>query len=281
MKTNIKEEVKKTYTEAVQNGSGCGCGPSCCSPEQSITFMGEDYKNIEGYQEIADYGLGCGLPTEIANIKKGDVVLDLGSGAGNDAFIAAKQVGELGIVYGLDFTPAMLKQANENKEKLGLKNVTFIEGDIEHIPLADNSVNVVISNCVMNLVPDKTKAFSEIFRVLEPGGHFSISDVVLSGKLPEGVLNAAELYAGCISGAMVDSDYLAKITECGFKDLEILKKHDIFLPDELLLQYIDQKELESFRKSDNKVLSITINANKPNEQNCCTPKNKTEKGSCC
>lgn len=280
MKTNIKEVVKKIYTEAVTNNTGC-CGTSCCTPTQGITFLKENYKDVSGYEEIADYGLGCGLPTEIANIKKGDVVLDLGSGAGNDAFIAAKQVGELGIVYGLDFTPAMLKQANENKEKLGFKNVSFIEGDIEHIPLVDNSVNVVISNCVMNLVPDKTKAFSEIFRVLEPGGHFSISDVVLSGKLPEGVLNAAELYAGCISGAMVDVDYLAKITECGFKDLEILKKHEIFLPDELLLQFIDQVELEEFRKSDNKVLSITINANKPNEQNCCAPKNKVEKGNCC
>lgn len=280
MAKEIKEVVKKIYTDAVTNNTGC-CTTSCCAPTQDITFLKENYQNVTGYEAIADYGLGCGLPTEIASIKKGDVVLDLGSGAGNDAFIASKLVGDLGIVYGLDFTPAMLKQANENKEKLGIKNVTFIEGDIEQIPLSDNSVNVVISNCVMNLVPDKKKAFSEIYRVLEPKGHMSISDVVLSGELPKGILNAAELYAGCISGAMVMHDYLKIIENTGFTGLQVLKEHEIFLPDELLLQFINQNELEDFRKSGNKVMSITINATKAAIQNCCNQENTGDSSKCC
>lgn len=263
MSKNIKEIVKQTYAAAVKNRSGCGCGPSCCNIEQSSTFLDENYKNVEGYQEIADYGLGCGLPTEIADIKKGNTVLDLGSGAGNDVFIARNKVGESGKVIGVDFTEAMVKKANENKNKLGFQNVEFILGDIEELPVASKSVDVVISNCAMNLVPDKNKAFQEIYRVLKSGGHFSISDIVLNADLPKGILNAAEMYAGCVSGALKKNEYIKVIENAGFRDLQIRKEHEINLPDSLLLQFINKKELEEYKKKKSAIISITINAKKP------------------
>lgn len=259
----IKEEIKKTYTDVLtKNTSGC-CGPSCCSPTPEVTFLDENYKDVEGYQEIADYGLGCGLPTEIAGIKKGDTVLDLGSGAGNDVFIARSQTGETGKVIGVDFTEAMLAKANENKQKLGYENVEFVYGDIEDLPVKSSTIDVVISNCVMNLVPDKTKAYGEVFRVLKPGGHFSISDVVLNGTLPKAILNAAEMYAACISGALEKNTYLQVINEAGFEDVRILKQHEIVLSDEMLLQFVNQDELNAFRKSKSAIISITINGQKP------------------
>lgn len=263
MTKNIKEAVKQTYTAVVKNGNGCGCGPSCCSPEPSASFLDENYKNVEGYQEIADYGLGCGLPTEIADIRKGNTVLDLGSGAGNDVFIARNQVGESGKVIGVDFTEAMIEKANENKNKLGFHNVEFVLGDIEELPVASNSVDVVISNCVMNLVPDKNIAYQEVYRVLKSGGHFSISDVVLNADLPKGILDAAEMYAGCVSGALEKNEYLKVIENAGFQDLQIRKEHEINLPDSLLLQFINNKELEEYRKTKSAIISITINAKKP------------------
>ncbi len=262
MTKNIKEAVKLTYTAAVKNGSGCGCGPSCCSPEDTSSFLDENYEKVEGYQEIADYGLGCGLPTEIADIQKGNTVLDLGSGAGNDVFIARNQVGELGKVIGVDFTEAMIEKANENKSKLGFENVEFVLGDIEELPVTSQSVDVVISNCVMNLVPDKNKAYQEIFRVLKSGGHFSISDVVLNSDLPKGILEAAEMYAGCVSGALEKNEYLNVIENAGFQNLEIRKEHEINLPDSLLLQFISKKELEDYRQKKSAIISITINAKK-------------------
>ncbi len=259
----IKDTVKKIYTEAVTNKTGCGCSSSCCSNENETTFLSESYKKVEGYEQIADFGLGCGLPTEIAFIKKGDVVLDLGSGAGNDVFIAAKQTGETGKVIGVDFTPAMIEKANENLQKLGLKNIEFKLGDIDNLPINDNTIDVVISNCVMNLVPDKSKAFSEVFRTLKPCGHFSISDVVLNAELPIGILNAAEMYAGCISGALEKNKYIEIIEKTGFQDIKIQKQHEIKLPDEMLLQFINKDELDNYRKNQSAILSITINGNKP------------------
>jgi ubiquinone/menaquinone biosynthesis C-methylase UbiE len=259
----LKEEVKKTYTNVVtKNTNGC-CSPTCCSPAQEITFLDENYKNVEGYQAVADYGLGCGLPTEIAGIKKGDTVLDLGSGAGNDAFIARGQTGETGKVIGVDFTEAMLAKANENKQKLGYQNIEFVHGDIEELPIGSATVDVVISNCVMNLVPDKVKAYKEVFRVLKPGGHFSISDVVLNGNLPKGILNAAEMYAACVSGALEKNTYLQVIKDSGFEQVSVLKQHDIMLPDDVLLQFINKEEIETYRKNPSAVISITINGQKP------------------
>ncbi len=259
----IKETVKKKYTEAVQTGSGCGCTPDCCTPDLNVIFMDDDYKKLEGYQEIADYGLGCGLPTELADIRQGDTVLDLGSGAGNDVFIARRQVGETGKVIGVDFTEAMLEKANENKAKLGFQNVEFILGDIEDLPIASGSVDVVISNCVMNLVPDKEQAYLEVFRVLKPGGHFCISDVVLNAELPKGLKEAAEMYAGCVAGALEKKVNMDIIEQAGFRDVKIMKEHAIHVPDEHLLKYISSEELNAFKMHQSPIQSITINGKRP------------------
>ena len=260
MSEEIKEVVKRTYTEALNNDSGC-CGPSCCTPEQDVAFN-ESYSNIEGYEQDADYALGCGIPTEFAKIKEGDTVLDLGSGAGNDVFVARSIVGEKGKVVGVDMTEAMIAKANENKQKLGFHNIEFLLGEIESLPLKDNSIDVAISNCVMNLVPDKNKAYNEVYRVLKPGGHFSISDIVLSGDLPQSIRDVAEMYAGCVSGALLKEDYIAAIKNAGFRNIAIVKERKLDLSDELLLQYVTPDALAEFRKMDGAIYSITVYAEK-------------------
>lgn len=257
--TQIKETVKKAYTKVLtERNSGC-CGTECCSTGES---MADDYTQLEGYVAEADFGLGCGIPTEFANMKQGDTVLDLGSGAGNDVFIASKIVGEKGKVIGLDMTEAMIKKANSNKEKLGFKNVEFRFGEIEDMPVESESIDVVLSNCVINLVPDKAKAFGEIYRVLKSGGHFTISDVVISGDLPENIKEAAELYAGCVSGAMKKGDYIKKINETGFKDIKIFKEKSVSVSDESMLKFISKDELEEYKENGNGILSITISGSK-------------------
>jgi arsenite methyltransferase len=261
MSKEIKEVVKKTYTEAVTNSAGCGCAPTCCSPSGDNTFN-ESYTEIEGYAADADYGLGCGIPTEFAKIAEGDTVLDLGSGAGNDVFVARSIVGETGKVIGVDMTEAMIAKAEENKHKLGYENVTFLLGEIEELPVADNTVDVVVSNCVMNLVPDKDKGYSEVHRVLKPNGHFSISDIVLKGDLPENIRNAAEMYAGCVSGAMQTKDYLKAIENAGFRNIEVVKEREIVLPDDMLAEYISQEDIAAYRNSGNSIMSITVYAEK-------------------
>ena len=260
MQNNLKKIVKEKYTEIAQNKSNC-CGPSCCTPEEVIN-VGENYDGIEGYVQDADLGLGCGLPTAFAKIKPGDTVLDLGSGAGNDAFVARRLTGERGHVIGVDMTEAMIEKANENKRKLGYENVEFILGDIENLPLPDHSIDVAVSNCVMNLVPDKSLAYSEVYRVLKPGGHFSISDIVLNGVLPEGIVSAAEMYAGCVSGAMEKSEYLKTIKKAGFKNIQVVKERTITLPDELLLEYITPEALQEYKNKNGIILSITVYAEK-------------------
>lgn len=253
--TEIKDTVKKAYTSVLrERNTGC-CGTECCSTGES---MADDYTSLDGYVAEADYGLGCGIPTEYADIKKGDVVLDLGSGAGNDVFIASKTVGEKGKVIGLDMTEAMISKANSNKEKLGFKNVEFRLGEIESMPVDNDSIDVVLSNCVLNLVPEKEKAFSEIYRVLKNGGHFTISDIVISDDLPDKVRSTAELYAGCISGAVKKDEYLDLISGSGFKDVKILKEKIIEISDDSMLKYISEVELEDYKKSKNRILSITV-----------------------
>ena len=271
----IKEMVKQKYGEiALQNKtanqSSC-CGAGGCSTEV-YNIMSDDYKELEGYNPEADLGLGCGLPTQFAKINKGDVVIDLGSGAGNDCFVARHETGETGKVIGIDFTPAMIEKARVNAETRGFNNVEFRLGDIEHMPVSANSANVVISNCVLNLVPNKSNVFQEIFRVLKPGGHFSISDIVLTGELPEKIKSAAEMYAGCVASAIPKEEYLGYIQKAGFKNLTLQKEKAIIVPDDILKSYLNEQEIIEYKKNGTVIFSITVYAEKPdNSSNCCSP----------
>jgi SAM-dependent methyltransferase len=274
MKTELelKEIVKAKYSEiALQdketNMSSC-CGAGGCSTE-IYNIMSDDYTKLPGYVEGADLGLGCGLPTEFAKIKEGDVVVDLGSGAGNDCFVARRSTGATGKVIGIDFTPAMIEKARANAEIMGYHNVEFRQGDIEHMPITANSADVVVSNCVLNLVPNKHAVIQDIFRVLKPGGHFSISDVVLVGALPEGIRNAAEMYAGCVSGAIQKQVYMELIDANGFENVTIQKEKAIIIPDDILVNYLNPAEIAAFRASQMGIFSVTVFAQKPKA--ACVP----------
>lgn len=263
---DIKLVVQEKYgaiasQSKLQNEQSC-CGATSCCSSVDYTIFSESYDKLEGYNPDADLGLGCGIPTQFANINKGDSVLDLGSGAGNDCFVARAIVGETGHVTGLDFTDEMLFKARENSAKLGFANVEFIKGDIEEMPLPDNQYDVVVSNCVLNLVPDKIKAFKEIMRVLKPGGHFCVSDVVLKGDLPEKLRKDAEMYAGCVSGAIGISEYLKIINNQGFKNTTIHKTKEISIPDDVLLNYLTSDEIADLKKNESGIFSITVSGNK-------------------
>ncbi|HOI28771.1 MAG TPA: arsenite methyltransferase [Melioribacteraceae bacterium] len=259
----IKEVVKEKYgaiAKKSQPGCGCGCGTS--NKIVGYTVMQDDYTNLDGYVADADLGLGCGLPTEFAGIKEGDTVLDLGSGAGNDVFIARAIVGDMGKVIGIDFTEEMIEKANRNNLKLGYKNVEFRLGEIEAMPVEDSSADVVVSNCVLNLVPDKKKAFSEIFRILKPGGHFCVSDIVIKGELPASLKKSAEMYAGCVAGAVQQDEYLKIIQEAGFNNTVINKTKVIELPDEVVEEYLSPDEIKSFKENRTGIFSITVSSYK-------------------
>lgn len=261
----LKELVKQKYSEiALQekelNQSSC-CGAGGCSTEV-YNIMTDDYSDLLGYNPDADLGLGCGLPTQYARIVKGNTVIDLGSGAGNDCFIAREEVGETGKVVGIDFTPAMIEKATVNAKKLGFTNVHFILGDIENMPVESNMADVVVSNCVLNLVPDKDEVIKEIYRVLKPGGHFSISDVVLKGELPENLQKEAEMYAGCVTGAIQKDEYLGLISANGFKNISVQKEKVIVIPDDILSKYLNNKELEDFKNGNTGIFSVTVYAEK-------------------
>lgn len=271
----LKELVRQKYSEialqekAVNQASCCGSG-SCSTEVYNI--MSDDYTALEGYNPDADLGLGCGLPTQFARIKPGDTVIDLGSGAGNDCFVARAETGPTGKVIGIDFTPEMINKARENAEKLGFNNVEFRTGDIERMPVTANVADVVVSNCVLNLVPDKKRVFCEIFRVLKNGGHFSISDVVLTGELPEALRRDAEMYAGCVAGAIQRDEYLDFITKTGFVNLQIQKEKPIVIPDDILSKYLDADQIASFRNGESGIFSITVYAEKPAAPSCsCEP----------
>ncbi len=254
----IKKVVKEKYGEiAVQQKQGCGCG---CGSSKVVDYsmIGDDYSKIDGYVAEADLGLGCGVPTEFAGIKKGDTVIDLGSGAGNDVFVARAIAGDEGKVIGLDMTEEMIAKANANDAKLGFKNVEFKFGEIEDMPIEESLADVVISNCVLNLVPDKTKAFSEIYRILKPGAHFCVSDIVIKGELPAGLKKSAEMYAGCVSGAMQQDEYMQVIKDAGFKDIEIKRTKDVGLPDELLKEYLNEDGIKSYKEKVEGIFSITV-----------------------
>jgi len=259
---NIKKIVQDKYADIVTQDSSC-CGPKgkCCD-ETDYSAFNLDYSKMDGYMEEADLNLGCGIPTEYAKIKASDTVVDLGSGAGNDVFVARQITGQSGMIIGIDMTPEMIERANINKEKHGYENVEFKLGDIEDLPLGDEMSDVVVSNCVLNLVPDKEKAFSEIFRILKPGAHFCISDIVLEGEIPDNLKKSAEMYAGCVSGALQKNEYLDIIKSAGFKDVEVKKSREIVLPNELIKTYLDDNQLEKYRQSGLGIYSITVVATK-------------------
>ena len=268
MKANeLKQIVQEKYADIANqrskmNSSSCCSSSGCCGSDIEISMIGDEYKDVEGHVPDADMGLGCGIPTHFAEINKGDHVLDLGSGAGNDCFVARVIVGKTGKVTGLDFTDAMITKAIENNHKLGYTNVDFVKGDIEEMPLSDNTFDVIVSNCVLNLVPDKNKAFAEILRVLKPGGHFCVSDVVLKGSLPEKLRKDAEMYAGCVSGAIEMNDYLDIITMHGFSNVVVHKEKEIELPVPVLENYLSKDEINGFKASGSGIFSITVSGHK-------------------
>lgn len=271
----IKEMVREKYSaiatqNKTENAASC-CGATGCCDTIDYAVFAEKYDALGGYVSDADLGLGCGIPTEFAKIKTGDTVIDLGSGAGNDCFVARAMVGEHGKVIGIDMTPAMITKARDNAEKLNFNNVEFRLGEIEVMPVGGNRADVIISNCVLNLVPNKAAAFKEMFRVLKPQGHFSISDVVLSGELPEGIRQAAEMYAGCVSGALQKEEYLKHITDAGFENVQVMKEKAIVIPDEILAGYLDAAGIEKFRNSGTSIYSITVYGEKPKAEACCDP----------
>lgn len=261
---DIKRIVKSKYNLIADksNKEPCCCKGNSAAWDKDYTIFSDSYQQMEGYVEAADLGLGCGLPTEFAKISKGDTVLDLGSGAGNDCFVARALVGDKGKVIGLDFADKMLEKAKANTKVLGYKNVEFFKGDIEHIPLEDEEVNVIISNCVLNLVPDKSKAFGEMFRVLKTNGHFSVSDIVISGELPDKLLKEAEMYAGCVAGAIPKTKYLKIIHQQGFKNIQVQKEKEIHIPDDVLEKYLTDVEIDVYRNSETGIYSITVFASK-------------------
>lgn len=262
----LKETVKAKYNQISQQSKEYNAS-SCCgagdSSEEVYNIMTDDYSSVEGYNQDADLGLGCGLPTQFAKISEGDTVIDLGSGAGNDCFVARHETGAEGKVLGIDFAEEMIAKARKNAEKLGYNNVEFRYGDIEDMPISDDLADVIVSNCVLNLVPNKEKVFSEIFRVLKPGGHFSISDIVLVGDLPEALQEDAEMYAGCVAGAIQKEEYLGYIQELGFDNVTIQKEKTIDIPDDILSRYLSDEEIDKFKNGDNGIYSITVFAQKP------------------
>ncbi len=270
----IKNMIREKYSAIALQGKEANeascCGSGCASTEV-YNIMTDDYSRVEGYHPDADLGLGCGLPTQFAQIKKGDTVIDLGSGAGNDCFIARLEAGETGRVIGIDFTPAMIDKARAHADKLGYNNVEFRQGDIEKMPVTSAIADVIVSNCVLNLVPDKSGVIREIFRVLKPGGHFCISDIVLAGELPVQIQQAAEMYAGCVSGAIQKQDYLGLIETTGFVNVSVQKEKPIHIPDDILGQYLNAEEIAGFRQSGTGIFSVTVYGEKPKDMACCGP----------
>jgi arsenite methyltransferase len=269
----LKQIVKEKYSQiaeqdkAANASSCCGATGSCSTIDYNV--MADDYTNLKGYEPAADLGLGCGLPTSFAQIEEGDTVVDLGSGAGNDCFVARSITGEKGRVIGVDFTDKMIEKARINADKLGYHNVEFRQGDIENLPLASGIADVVVSNCVLNLVPNKIQAFAETFRVLKNGGHFSVSDIVLVGDLPEGLQKSAEMYAGCVAGAIQKDEYVDIIQKAGFSNITIQKEKRIIIPAEILNEYLTAQHAEDFSNGKTGIFSVTVYAEK--EAGCCAP----------
>lgn len=266
--TELKRMVRQRYSELAENsdllksGGCCGTKPAAAS-KKVFTIMSEDYSKLKGYEADADLGVGCGLPTQYAGIKQGNIVIDLGSGAGNDCFIAREETGETGRVIGIDFSPQMIERARNNAARRGFTNIEFLEGDIEEMPVADNTADVVVSNCVLNLLPEKDKIFKEIFRVLKPGGHFCISDVVLNGVFPKEFTNNAAMYAGCIASAMQRKDYLKEIESAHFSNIRVERTKTVVIPDDVLHEHLDEATIQTYKAGNVGIYSITVTGEKP------------------
>ena len=271
----IKKAVREGYAKIAKEDNPC-CAPvsSCCGNTnlaQSVSRqMGYTEEELEEVPDGANLGLGCGNPVALASLKKGEVVLDLGSGAGFDCFLAADKVGDMGRVIGVDMTPEMIEKARENAEKGNYQNVEFRLGEIENLPAADNSVDVVISNCVINLVPDKGRAFKEAFRVLKPGGRLMVSDIVLLKELPDFIMNSIEAYIGCISGAIMRDEYIGDIKSAGFQEVNIIDEASFpmkwITDDPAAKAILENLEIPKGRIEEvaNSVSSIKVCAIKPN-----------------
>jgi len=258
----LRETVREKYAD-IARSSANGCCEDGTDNGVGYSMIGEAYDGIEGYVADADLNLGCGVPVEHAGMEPGQTVLDLGSGAGLDAFVSRRQVGESGRVIGVDMTAEMIAKARQNVDKLGYANVEFRLGEIEHLPVLNDSTDVVISNCVLNLVPDKQRAFAEIYRVLKPGGHFCISDIVSSKALPEWASGIAAAYAGCVAGAIPRSEYLQMIRGAGFEDIEVASERRVELPEALLDEWLTPEQRSEAAASDIHVMSVTVKAVKP------------------
>lgn len=225
--TEIKDYVKERYGGIARSGGGCGCGSGCCgpAPDTIAKVIGYSDDELAAVPEGANLDLGCGNPTAIAALKPGETVLDLGSGAGFDAFLAARSVGATGKVIGVDMTQDMLSKARANAVKGGFINVEFRQGEIEDLPVESGTVDTIISNCVINLSPDKPKVFAEAFRVLKPGGRIAVSDIVLTEALPEYVRDSMAAYTACVAGAVLKEEYLGGIRKAGFKNIQVLSQN--------------------------------------------------------
>lgn len=268
---NIREAVKEQYASAVKNqGQGCCVGGGCCTGNSfndainQITGDLYDIKDLDGLDpNLLATSFGCGNPTALARLSPGEVVLDLGSGAGLDVILSAKRVGPTGKVYGLDMTDEMLEVARENQRKSGMENIEFLKGHIEEVPLPENTVDVIISNCVINLSADKDRVLAEAFRVLKPGGRFAVSDIVLRKPLPEKAKKNVLAWAGCIAGALLETEYKEKLSKTGFSNIELEITREYDLNDPGLRGVLGDLDDEELKKLNGSIVSAFIRASKP------------------
>jgi len=276
-KEKIRKMVREGYADIAKTSSSC-CDPDrsaspCCSPataEDISKKIGYNESDLASVPEGANLGLGCGNPTAFASLREGETVLDLGSGAGFDCFLAANKVGPTGRVIGVDMTPDMLEKARENARKGNYENVEFRLGEIENLPASDNSIDVIISNCVINLSPDKPRVFHEAFRVLKPGGRLMVSDMVLLKELPKFVKESMHAYIGCVAGAIMKDDYIGAITKAGFQKVEIIDETHYEIKgitnDRTINKVMEELNIpmEKLMELDGAVVSVKVSARKPN-----------------
>jgi arsenite methyltransferase len=275
---DLKKNVSEFYGSIARDpeASGCGCGPAACCGVSPGESMSESYAGKEGYVADADLGLGCGIPDAYADLQPGQTVLDLGSGAGNDAFVARAAVGETGKVIGVDMTPDMLSRARANAAARGFDNVEFRLGEIEHLPVTSATVDRILSNCVLNLVPDKEAAHREMFRVLKPGGRFSVSDIAMEGAVSPEIRQAASLYVGCISGAVTRTEMTRSLEAAGFSDVQMAKEVVYPLDKQMIKDFLPAGADADALLANVQVYKVTVTGVKPDKAKAASPE-----GACC